>query len=81
MTLLSQVLQYAISGMTGGSIYAIIGICWSLVYLVTTVLNFTMGEFVMLGGMLTWGLHKAGLGLAFSAFLATILTIIIAAIL
>jgi branched-chain amino acid transport system permease protein len=81
LTLLSQVLQYAISGMTGGSIYAIIGICWSLVYLVTTVLNFTTGEFVMLGGMLTWGLHKAGLGLAFSAFLATILTIIIAAIL
>jgi len=81
LTLLSQALQYAISGLTGGSIYAIIGVCWSLVYLVTTVLNFTTGEFVMLGGMLTWGLYKAGVGLAFAAFIATTCTIVIAIIL
>ncbi|MBI5446535.1 MAG: branched-chain amino acid ABC transporter permease [Deltaproteobacteria bacterium] len=81
MTLLSQVLQYAISGMTGGSIYAIIGICWSLVYLVTTVLNFATGEFLMLGGMLTWGLHKGGLGLPAAAALATLATTAMAVVL
>ncbi|NTU59627.1 MAG: branched-chain amino acid ABC transporter permease [Deltaproteobacteria bacterium] len=78
MTLLSQILQYAVSGVTGGSIYAIIGICWSLVYLVTTVLNFATGEFVMLGGMLTWALHKAGLGLLAAGAAATLFTTLLA---
>jgi branched-chain amino acid transport system permease protein len=81
MTLSSQVLQYAISGLTAGSIYAIIGICWSLVYLVTKVLNFATGEFLMLGGMLTWGIHKAGLGLAPAAAVAVAGTTVIAVIL
>jgi branched-subunit amino acid ABC-type transport system permease component len=53
MTLFSQILQYAISGLTGGSIYAVLGICWSVVYLINKVLNFTTGEFVMLGATLT----------------------------
>jgi branched-chain amino acid transport system permease protein len=81
MTMLSQILQYAISGLTGGSIYAIIGICWSLVYLVTTVLNFATGEFVMLGGMLTWGFHRAGFGLATAAALATVSTLLLSVVL
>jgi branched-chain amino acid transport system permease protein len=71
LSLFSQIVQYAISGITSGSIYAIIGICWSVVYLITKVLNFTTGEFVMLGGMLTWGLHAAGLGM-FPAFLVAV---------
>ncbi len=53
MSLLSLIVQYAISGITAGSIYAIVGICWTVVYLIAQVLNFTSGEFVMLGGMLT----------------------------
>lgn len=78
MSLLSQIIQYAISGITGGSIYAVIGICWSLVYLISKVLNFTSGEFVMLGGMLTWAFHKAGLGLIASGMLATVSTMFVA---
>ncbi len=58
----SEFLQYAISGLTGGSIYAVIGICWSVVYLVTKILNFTTGEFVMLGGM-PLGLSALGFAL------------------
>ena len=80
MTLFSQILQYAISGMTGGSIYAVLGICWSVVYLITKVLNFTTGEFVMLGGMLTWGFYGAGLGLLPASLLAVAATIAIALI-
>jgi branched-chain amino acid transport system permease protein len=78
MTLFSQILQYAISGLTGGSIYAVLGICWSVVYLITKVLNFTTGEFVMLGGMLTWGFHGAGLGLLPASLLAVVTTIALA---
>jgi hypothetical protein len=61
MTLLSQILEYAISEITSGSIYVVIGISWSVVYLGTKVLNFTSDEFAMLGGILTWGFHAAGL--------------------
>ncbi len=75
VSLFSQIVQYAISGITGGSIYAVIGICWSVVYLITKVLNFTTGEFVMLGGMLTWGLHSAGLGIFPAFVLAVAVTI------
>ncbi len=81
MTLFSQFIQYTISGITSGSIYAVIGICWSVVYLISKVMNFTTGEFVMLGGMLTWGFHKTGLGLASSGFLAIACSILIAMIL
>jgi len=78
MTLFSQILQYTISGITSGSIYAVIGICWSVVYLITKVLNFTTGEFLMLGGMLTWGFHGAGLGLFPASLIAVAATICIA---
>ncbi len=80
MSLLSQILQYSISGMTAGSIYGVIGICWSVVFLMTSVLNFATGEFVMLGGMLTWGFHAAGLGLFPASMLAVAATILISTI-
>lgn len=80
MTLLSQIIQYAISGLTSGSIYAVVGICWSVVYLITKVLNFTTGEFVMLGGMLTWVFRFAGFSLITSIFFAVACTILISMI-
>jgi branched-chain amino acid transport system permease protein len=81
MTFLSQIIQYVISGITSGSIYAIVGVCWSTVFLITNVLNFATGEFVMLGGMLTWVFIGLGLGLAPAAMLAILCTIIIAILL
>jgi branched-chain amino acid transport system permease protein len=80
MSLSSEILQYAISGITGGSIYSVIGICWSVVYLVTKILNFTTGEFVMLGGMLTWGLSALGLGLFPASVIAVAGTVVIAVV-
>lgn len=44
-------LQYFLSGITKGSIYAAVAIGFSLIYSATGVLNFAQGEFVMLGGM------------------------------
>jgi branched-chain amino acid transport system permease protein len=81
MTLLSQTIQYALSGVTIGSIYAIVGICWSTVFLISGVLNFTTGEFAMLGGMLTWAYANAGISLGLAAGLAIITSILVAALL
>jgi branched-chain amino acid transport system permease protein len=81
MTLLSLAVQYAISGVTAGSIYAIVGICWTVVYLIAQVLNFTTGEFVMLGGMLAWVFIGAGFGLVWAGILATACTILLAILL
>lgn len=44
-------LQYLLSGITKGSIYAIVAIGFNLIYSATGVLNLAQGEFVMLGGM------------------------------
>ena len=47
----SLALQYLLSGVTKGSIYAMVAIGFNLIYSATGVLNFAQGEFVMLGGM------------------------------
>jgi branched-chain amino acid transport system permease protein len=48
---LSQALQYFFSGITVGSVYAVVAIGFNVIYSATGVLNFAQGEFVMLGGM------------------------------
>lgn len=45
-------LQYFLSGITKGSIYAVVAIGFNLIFSATGVLNFAQGEFVMLGGMI-----------------------------
>jgi branched-chain amino acid transport system permease protein len=77
MTSVSQIIQYLISGLTSGSIYAMVGLCWSIVFLVTGIVNFSTGEFVMLGGMFTWLLLGAGIGLVPAIIAAIIFTILI----
>jgi branched-chain amino acid transport system permease protein len=49
----SLALQYLLSGVTKGSIYAVVAIGFNLIYSATGVLNFAQGEFVMLGGMVS----------------------------
>jgi branched-chain amino acid transport system permease protein len=44
-------LQYLLSGITKGSIYAVVAIGFNLIYSATGIINFAQGEFVMLGGM------------------------------
>jgi branched-chain amino acid transport system permease protein len=48
-----QLLQYVLSGISTGAIYALIGIGFSIIYNATGIINFAQGEFVMLGGLLT----------------------------
>lgn len=47
----AQLIQYAITGVTVGSIYALVAIGFNIIYNVTEIINFAQGEFVMLGGL------------------------------
>lgn len=51
-------LQYFLSGITKGSIYAVVAIGFNLIYSATGILNFAQGEFVMLGGMVALTLTR-----------------------
>lgn len=53
-----QVLQYTLSGITIGSIYAMVAVGFNIIYNATGIINFAQGEFVMLGGMLAVYLHR-----------------------
>jgi branched-chain amino acid transport system permease protein len=46
------ILQYLLSGITSGSIYAIVAIGFNIIYNTTGIINFAQGEFVMLGAMI-----------------------------
>ena len=52
LDLTSQILQYGLSGITVGAIYAIIALGFSLIFNAVEIVNFAQGEFVMLGAML-----------------------------
>jgi branched-chain amino acid transport system permease protein len=61
MTSLQQVLQYLVTGITNGSIYALIALGFVVIHSVTSVINFAQGEFAMLGALLAISLMGAGL--------------------
>lgn len=71
-----EYLQFALDGLRGGSIYALVALGFVLVYRVTGVINFAQGAFVMLGPMLTAFFYERpwppvpGLRLALAALLA-----------
>jgi branched-chain amino acid transport system permease protein len=44
-------LQYLVAGLTYGTIYAVVGVGFNIIYNTTGIINFAQGEFVMLGGM------------------------------
>jgi len=44
-------LQYVLSGLTIGVIYALVALGYNIIYNVTEIINFAQGEFVMLGGL------------------------------
>ena len=74
-----QFLQYIFSGLTIGSIYAIVAIGFNIIYNTTGIINFAQGEFVMLGGMIacTFNMYMP---LLLAVILAVIITIIIGAL-
>jgi branched-chain amino acid transport system permease protein len=56
-----QLLQYVVTGITNGSIYALIALGFVVIHSVTSIVNFAQGEFAMLGALLAISLVAAGL--------------------
>ena len=52
ITLAGQLVQYLFTGITVGSIYAMVAVGFNIIYNVTDIINFAQGEFVMLGGLI-----------------------------
>jgi branched-chain amino acid transport system permease protein len=52
MDLQSQIVQYLVTGLTLGSIYAMVGLGFTIIYNATGIINLAQGEFVMLGGLI-----------------------------
>jgi branched-chain amino acid transport system permease protein len=48
---LAQVVQYTLSGITVGSVYAITAIGFNIIYCTTGIINFAQGEFLIIGAM------------------------------
>ena len=59
ISLASQLFQYLITGLTVGSIYAMVAIGFNIIYNVTEIINLAQGEFVVLGGLIVVFLHAA----------------------
>lgn len=73
---MSDFLQFSVTGLTIGSIYAIVALGFVTIYSVTKVINMAQGEFVMLGGMIMFSFLGIGLNY-WLAFLFTIIAVMI----
>jgi branched-chain amino acid transport system permease protein len=78
MTPWAHIPQLLSSGITIGAIYALVGLGFVTIARASQIINFAQGEFVMLGGMITFFLLKGG-GLPYplAALVAVSLVVII----
>jgi branched-chain amino acid transport system permease protein len=65
-----ELMQFLLSGVTVGAVYALVALGFTIIYNASDVVNFAQGEFVMLGGMVTVFAHMAGLPLPLAALIA-----------
>ena len=70
-----ELLQFLFSGLTVGAIYALVALGFTLIYSSSDVINFAQGEFVMVGGMVTYILAAAGMPLAAAALVAIVVAV------
>ena len=73
---LPQIVQYCLAGITVGSIYAIVGIGFNIIYNTTGIINFAQGEFLIVGAMTAVSLSKV-VPLPIAIGLAVVITIIL----
>jgi branched-chain amino acid transport system permease protein len=74
---MSEFVQFLVSGLTIGAVYALVALGFTLIYNASDVVNFAQGEFVMLGGMVTVFLSAAGVPLPLAALMAVIVAIVV----
>lgn len=72
-----ELVQFLVSGLTVGAVYALVALGFTLVYNASEVVNFAQGEFVMLGGMVTVAGVAAGLPLPVAALVAILLAVVV----
>lgn len=70
-------MQYLLTGLTVGAIYALVALGFAVIYNASHVINFAQGEFVMLGGMSAASLVAAGLPLPIAALGAIAVTLLV----
>jgi branched-chain amino acid transport system permease protein len=70
-----EFLQFFFSGLTIGAIYALVALGFTLIYNASDVINFAQGEFVMIGGMVTFFAIAAGVPLPVAALCALVVAI------
>jgi len=81
ITFATQLLQYFITGLTIGSIYAMVALGFTIIYNVTEIINFAQGEFVVLGGLVMVA-FSVSIGLPlYIAFPATVALVVLVGIL
>jgi branched-chain amino acid transport system permease protein len=67
-------MQYIVTGLTVGSIYALLAIGFVTIYNITGILNFAQGEFAMIGAMTCITLVNVGLPMFPAIILAILIT-------
>ncbi len=71
-----MLLQFIISGITVGSVYAMVAVGYNIIYNVTEIINFAQGEFVVLGGLVMVTLQVGFSIHPVAAFFLTILIVV-----
>ncbi len=66
----SQIVQYVVTGITVGSIYALLALGFNIIYNATDIINFAQGEFVMFGGLVAVSLVHRGVPLIWAFLLS-----------
>ena len=74
---MSELLQFLLSGVTVGAVYALVALGFTIIYNASEVVNFSQGEFVMLGGMSTVFLFNAGVPLPAAALAAVLIAALV----
>jgi branched-chain amino acid transport system permease protein len=74
---MSEFVQFLVSGLTVGAVYALVALGFTLVYNASDVVNFAQGEFVMLGGMVTVFASAAGVPLPLAILIAIGVSIVV----
>ncbi|TAL76931.1 MAG: branched-chain amino acid ABC transporter permease [Burkholderiaceae bacterium] len=78
---MADVLQFIFSGLTTGSIYALVALGFTIVYNASRVINFAQGDFLMLGGVFTVAATQLGLPLYAAIPLAVVASVVAGALL
>lgn len=71
----SEFMQFLFSGLTIGSIYALVALGFTIIYNSSNIINFAQGEFLMIGSMGTVMFMEAGLPMPIAAVAAVLLAV------